>query len=300
MHSSCYAFTRPDLNDCWALTLCTLQEKHSRHLSAEWAQHLAQLSLQNGHFTPKRDKESDSVGRILSGLLLSQQTSKYKKKTTAFLSVSLCVFVCAWGECILKKYILIWINTLFFPPHLIICKRESNWICWISLIVVIWVTEQNKPWPDSTVGPQQTSRKHAVIWFAIDHNCFVVSERDATFVPVIDSREDVVSFRCLPFVILKLIANAVSVSDRDTPSDKDDADTEAWKSAWQGEREEEDQKTLQSQSNPVLHYRMLWNPKHKAVPELSVNCIFFLSCLFKLVMQEEVITLSELDRQVPV
>lgn len=43
---------------------------------------------------------------------------------------------------------------------------------------------------------------------------------------------------------------------------------------------------------------MLWNTKHKAVPQLSMNCIFFLYCVVKLVIQEETIALSKLNRQV--
>lgn len=97
------------------------------------------------------------------------------------------------------------------------------------------------------------------------------------------------------FAVPKLIAD-VFVSDHDAQGEYDDVDVEAMEGASQ---EYYCQKTLQSQRDSVLHDRMLRNAKHGAVPQLSGNCVFFLDCVVKLVMQEEAVAFPELDRRVP-
>lgn len=96
-----------------------------------------------------------------------------------------------------------------------------------------------------------------------------------------------------------------AISDRDARNEHNRADCEAKEAPSREEDEkqgEEEQETLQSQCNPVLHSRMLWNPQHKAVPhhQLSADAKFFLDCVVDLVMQEEVVALSELGRREPV
>lgn len=102
------------------------------------------------------------------------------------------------------------------------------------------------------------------------------------------------------------LPTASAISDRDAQGEDDRADSEAEEGPSRQEDEKQgeegEQETLQSQCNPVLHSRMLWNPKHKAVPhhELSADAKFFLDCVVDLVMQEEVVALSELGRREPV
>lgn len=59
-------------------------------------------------------------------------------------------------------------NVFIDTAQMQVWQWDSNQMCWFKLIVVIWVTEWNKPWLVWTIRPRRTSTKRAAFWCALD------------------------------------------------------------------------------------------------------------------------------------
>lgn len=162
-------------------------------------------------------------------------------------------------------------------------QPDSTQICWVKLIAEIWVSEQNK----------LTCFQHRCLSFrfGINHSSFVpwFYRSDAQLSRLwFDSRAHFfLSFRFSASAIcrprpppththketqrrLPLFADREARGERDNHAD---SQAEEGPSRQKDEKqgEEGEQETLQSRGDPVLHSRMLWNPKHEAVPQHKLS-----------------------------